>query len=346
MLSGYEHGDGESKMDHVRLGLIGCGWIAAPHVRAAAELSDRCRLVWVADPDAERAGSVAAQAGCRALADYHEGLSEVDAVIVATPHHLHAPMVLDVARVGKHILVEKPLATTLEDADRMLRAVEEAGVTMLVGYTRHYQPEFRRLRSLVESGQYGRVLTLSATMQENVGGYVSGWLANKEQLGGGCFFSAGGHPLEWLVSLGGPVEEIHLVMERFAVAMDGEDTVVAAFRFASGALGTLTQSWCQPNTSAWMSVRADCTEGAVALALTPMRGGPGVWEWEARLSAEVRHEAEMLYQGTAGFEFTPQLAHFLDCLAGRAEPETGGPYARALMAAILQGYATARPPSA
>ena len=91
-----------------------------------------------------------------------------------------------------------------------------------------------------------------------------------------------------------------------------------------------------------MSVRAECTEGALALALTPMRGGPGVWAWEARLSAEMHHEEEVLYQGPAGFEFTPQLAHFLDCVAGWAEPETGGPYARALMAAILaRGYPTA-----
>ncbi len=137
-------------MSRLRLGLIGCGWIAAAHVRAAAELADRCSLLWAADPDVARAEGVAAQAGsgCRALADYREGLAEVDAVIIATPHHLHAPVVLEAARARRHMLLEKPLATTLEDADHMLAAVDEAGVTLMVGYTRHYQPEFRRLRAL------------------------------------------------------------------------------------------------------------------------------------------------------------------------------------------------------
>jgi len=329
-------------MSRLRLGLIGCGWIAAAHVRAVTELADRCTLLWAADPNVERAGGIAERAGtgCRALADYREGLVEVDAVIIATPHHLHAPVVLEAARARRHMLLEKPLATTLEDADRMLAAVEEAGVTLMVGYTRHYQPEFRRLRALVESGEYGRVLTLSATMIEDVGGYVTGWLAKREQLGGGCFFSAGGHPLEWLVSLGGPVVEMRCVMERFAVRMEGEDTVVAALRFAGGALGTLTQCWCQPHSQAWMSVRADCTGGILTLSLTPQQGGPAVWDREARLTVQVRHAEEALYQGPAGFEFTPQLAHFLACVDSGAAPETGGPYARALMAAILQGYDT------
>lgn len=329
---------GAGSTDRVRLGLVGCGWIAAAHLRAIGELADRCSLVWAADPDAGRAGEIATRAGCHTLTDYREGLADVDAVIVATPHHLHAPVVLDVARAGKHILVEKPLATTLEDADRMLAAAHEAGVTLMVGYTRHYQPEFRRLRGLIEGGRYGRVLTLSATMLEDVGGYVTGWLSRRDQLGGGCFFSAGGHPLEWLVSLGGAVTEIHCVMDRFAVAMEGEDTVAMALRFASGALGTLTQCWCQPHTRAWMSVRADCTKGVLMLDLTPMRGGPAVWDWDARLAVQVRHEEEILHDGPAGFEFTPQLEHFLDCLAQGTEPETGGAYARDLMAAIIQGY--------
>ena len=138
-------------MDRVRLGLIGCGWIAAPHVRAIAELADRCSLVWAADPDAERADRVAARAGCRALADYHEGLAEVDAVIVATPHHLHAPIVMDAAQAGKHILVEKPLATTLDDADRMLQAVDEAGVSCWSATRGITSPSSAAYAALIES---------------------------------------------------------------------------------------------------------------------------------------------------------------------------------------------------
>lgn len=327
-------------MSRLRLGLVGCGWIAGAHLRAIAERPERCTLAWAADPNRERAEQVAAAAGCRALTSYPDGLDEVDAVIVATPHHLHAPVVAEAARAGKHILLEKPLATTLEDADRMLAAVAAAGVTLLVGYTRHYQPEFRRLRALVESGRYGRVLTLSATMLEDLRGYITGWLARREQLGGGALFSAGGHPLEWLVSLGGPVVDMRCLRDRFAVEMEGEDTVVAALRFGGGALGTLTHCWCQPNSGQWMAVRADCAEGILALGLTPMQGGPAAWDWEARLTLQVRGEEQVLYQGPGGFEFTPQLDHFIDCVANGTRPETDGPYARAIMAAILQAYTT------
>jgi predicted dehydrogenase len=245
-----------------------------------------------------------------------------------------------VARAGKHLLLEKPLATTLEDADRILSAVDEAGITLLVGYTRHYQPQFRQLRTLVESGRYGRLLTVSAAMLESVEGYVSGWMTKREQLGGGCFFSAGGHPLEWLVSLAGPVVDIYSVMESYAVDIEGEDTAVAALRFASGAIGTIMQSWCQPHSRVWMSVRAECAQGILTLELTPMQGGPAIWSWDASLTEQVRHEEHVLYRGPAGFEFTPQLDHFLDCVAGQAQPETGGAYARALMSAIDQAYRT------
>jgi len=324
-------------MPPLRLGLIGCGSIADAHLRAIAALPERCRLIWAADRNAEQAARVAAAARGQPLISYQEGLQAVDAVIIATPHHLHAAVALDAAAAGKHILLEKPLATTLADADRILAAVEQAGVILLVGYTRHYQPEFQRASTLLASGAYGRVLTIHATVLESVVGYVAGWLARRDQLGGGCLFSAGGHPLEWLVSMAGPVVDLCCLTERFTVEMEGEDAAVVALRFASGALGTLTQAWCQPHSAAELTLRAECTQGIIMLALTPLGAGPAGGRI-ARLTVEVDHRQEVVYEGPASFEFTPQLAHFLDCVAGLATPETGGAYSRHLMAAILRGY--------
>jgi phthalate 4,5-cis-dihydrodiol dehydrogenase len=88
---------------------------------------------------------------------------EVDAVYIATPHEFHAEHVELAAQYGKHVIVEKPMALTLEDCDRMIETVERAGVTLVVGHTASYNPAVRKRRELVASGEMGQLGMISAT---------------------------------------------------------------------------------------------------------------------------------------------------------------------------------------
>ena len=114
-----------------RVGIIGCGWIAPFHAGALNRLCDRAEVVWTADPDRERAAHIAATLknadNIDALSDYREGLDRVDAAIILVPHHLHHPITMDALRAGCHVLLEKPFAITLEEADDMIAEADKRG---------------------------------------------------------------------------------------------------------------------------------------------------------------------------------------------------------------------------
>src|SRR5438876_10143436 len=101
----------------IRLALVGCGGIARGHIQAYKALAGQCRLEYCVDVDEEKPRAFAAEGGCRWSTDYESILDQVDAVDIATPPHLHAPMAIAAAGRGKHVLTEKVMATRLEDAD-------------------------------------------------------------------------------------------------------------------------------------------------------------------------------------------------------------------------------------
>ena len=108
-----------------RIGIIGCGWIARFYAHILPRLQDRTEVVWVADLEAARAGEIARQTGAKTLVDYRHGLAEVDAVFILLPHHLHRAAAVDSLEAGCHVLLEKPLARTIEETDAIIAAVEK-----------------------------------------------------------------------------------------------------------------------------------------------------------------------------------------------------------------------------
>jgi predicted dehydrogenase len=139
-------------MERVRIALIGCGGIARGHVEAYARMGDRCRLEVCVDVDAAKARAYAERAGCRWATDYREVLDGVDAVDVCTPPHLHAPMAIAAAGRGKHVLTEKVMATTLADADEMIRVAAAGGVRLMVAYVTRFDPAWIALHDAVQAG--------------------------------------------------------------------------------------------------------------------------------------------------------------------------------------------------
>ena len=129
-------------MSRHRLGIIGCGWIAPFHVEALNRLSDRVEVCWTADPELERAEHIAAKltsGDVDVLRDYRAGLDHVDAVAVLVPHHLHHPITMEALRAGCHVLLEKPFALTLAEADDMIAEAEARGKTLMVAYPHRYR---------------------------------------------------------------------------------------------------------------------------------------------------------------------------------------------------------------
>src|SRR5689334_25189634 len=153
--------DGESHMSTNELGfaIIGAGMVARYHA-TAIERTPGARLVAVCRSESGHAEETAARFGVPCLADYAALLArdDVDAVCICTPSGLHAEQTIAAARAGKHVLVEKPMALTLADADAMIAACEQNGVRLGVALQRRTDPAFQRVYAAVGAGQLGRLV--------------------------------------------------------------------------------------------------------------------------------------------------------------------------------------------
>jgi phthalate 4,5-cis-dihydrodiol dehydrogenase len=188
----------------LRLGIIGMGG-AARQLLPSVDKAAGIRLTAVCDPLAEVREPIAQRYGAHAVADVEAllALDGVDAVYVATPTDLHAQHVIAAAEAGKHILCEKPMATSLEQAQAMIDAADRAGVTFNVGHSHSYDEPYRAMREIVASGELGR-----ARLLHNI--YYSDWVYRPrrpeeldETLGGGITFRQGAHQFDILRLIGG-----------------------------------------------------------------------------------------------------------------------------------------------
>ncbi len=329
-----------------KIGIIGCGWFAPFHVNALRQLSGRVEVVWAADPDSERAASVAASIGARPLADYRAGLDEVDTVDILVPHHLHHPIAMDCLNAGKHVLLEKPIARTLREADDLIAAAERSHTTFMVALPHRYRPSVRLLKQAIESGDYGRLFMLDAMMDESLQAYTTvDWISRKDTLGGGVFFSSSPHMLDPMLWIGGDVipGSCAMVGARGGVSMEGEDTAFSVFKFTSGVIAATRHTWASPRSQTWYTLIATCQRARLTLTTTPrgdlVREGASCL-WHTRLT--VSGEAErVLLDNDEGLDVIYEMTHFLDCIDSGATPATDGRAARKIIELVLSAYADA-----
>jgi len=133
----------------INIGVIGVGYLGQHHARIYSEL-DNVRLSAVIDPDRERAEETAKKYGCEAFFDYKDVLNKVDALSIVTPTTLHYPIALECIKAGKDILIEKPISSTVEEADKLIDAAESAGVILQVGHLERFNPVFPAAGSLID----------------------------------------------------------------------------------------------------------------------------------------------------------------------------------------------------
>jgi myo-inositol 2-dehydrogenase/D-chiro-inositol 1-dehydrogenase len=176
----------------------------------------------------------------------HEDLlahSGLDAVLVAAPPFLHAPLALDALAAGKHVFVEKPFALTLEDCDRIIRTAREANLRLMVGQVLRYYPTWRYLRERVAAGDVGRPLGIRVT---RIGGGWGSWdvtWRRERAKSGGMILEIHAHEIDFLNGLGGPVDRVYGAMANFGdTGCDYPNLAYLSLHFASGALGLLHAS--------------------------------------------------------------------------------------------------------
>jgi predicted dehydrogenase len=186
-----------------------------------------------------------AEAFCREndlhwTADLEEILHDpaIGAVVLATPHSLHADQVCRAAAAGKHVFVEKPFALTPREADRMLAAAETAGIVLAVGFNRRFHPSMIRLREAVRGGQLGAIVSISAEQTALHGLHLTetAWRARPEESPGGAMTAIGVHLVDGMIDLLGPVARVFATVRRRAATV-ADDTTDVLLTFENGAAG-------------------------------------------------------------------------------------------------------------
>jgi predicted dehydrogenase len=169
----------------------------------------------------------------------------IDAVVLATPHSLHAAQTVAAAKAGKHVFCEKPFALTKADAAAAVAATEQAGVTLGLGYNRRFHPEMTTLRQRIQAGELGTILHFEATMTFPNALVLKpeAWRAHKEETPCGGLTPMGVHAIDGMIDLGGAIEQVYCQSFHRVVPVESDDTTSMLFRMKSGAsgyLGTIT----------------------------------------------------------------------------------------------------------
>lgn len=226
----------------LRVGVAGAGFIGAVHARAFTRVPG-VELVGVADPVAEKAAPLAKETGCRPFRDYEELLREgLDILSVCLPPQPHLAAAEAAAAAGVHVLMEKPIARTVAEADAMVAACRRAGVSLMTGFTHHFYPEMREAHRLVREGAVGRPLTVLDNMSITYA-FVLPWYRDREIAGGGVFMCNAVHGFDrasWV--LGQRITAVAAQVQP-TTGSQGEDYGSALARFDGGAQGTFFQHW-------------------------------------------------------------------------------------------------------
>ena len=237
-------------MATIRWGMIGCGAVAEVKSGPGFYKADNSKLLAVTSADPALTKSFAERHGVQKAYETSEQLvadAEVDAVYVATPPSSHKPLSLLVAKAGKHVYVEKPMAMRFEECREIVDVCAQQGVRLYVAFYRRAMPRFLKIKEWIDSGAIGEVRNVRAVQHqppapEDLSRATLPWRLTPEVAGGGKFLDMGIHELDLFDFLFGAIEEVHGIAGNRAGLYDVEDTVTATWRHASGVQGY--GSWC------------------------------------------------------------------------------------------------------
>ena len=328
-----------------KVGLVGCGRISRNHFDAIAKV-DGLRLVAVCDVVEERARAAAEQLKVRSFTSYADMLEkgDLDLVTICTPSGMHSQHGVAAARAGKHVITEKPMSITLEQADALVQACDAAGVQLFVVKQNRLNPSVQLLKRAVDKGRFGKIYLANTTVRWNRPQeyYDSASWRGTWEFDGGAFMNQASHYVDLIQWLVGPVESVIAKTATQARRIEAEDSGVAVMRFRSGAIGvievnvlTYPRNW----------------EGSITIVGergTAKIGGTAVNKVEHWAFAEYDDDDKLIEAAAThppsvyGFGHEGYYRNVLSVLRGEAQPETDGRAGRKSLELILGIYESAK----
>ncbi len=310
----------------LRVALLGAGWIMDYHARAVIE-HPGAELVAASNWREPSLARLAARHGIpRTTTDWRELAADpaVDAAVIGTPNALHAPQAVAFLEAGKHVLVEKPMARNLGEADAMLAAAGRSGARLMVAHCWRFHDDVLALRARVAAGELGEVVKTRG-YGVHAGWGPSGWFTDPELAGGGALVDMGVHAIDTTRFLLGdplPSRVLATVATRYGdYAVDDEAIVLVSW--SNGTNSIVESGWWQPHLG---GLEADTEVYGTA-------GYARVWD---------RTELPDGYQHCSQPMYSAQMAEFVEALAVGRQPRPSGEDGRVVLEVVERAYAVAR----
>jgi len=226
----------------LKIGIIGLGRIAMAHANAAMALKDQVELISIAELRADRAKEIAEKLGVKNVySDYHEllGDPQIEAVIVCLPNYLHHPVCIDVAKAKKHILVEKPMAMNLREADEMIEEARENQVTLMVGQSRRFSDAIKEIREKMMD-EIGPPFRIDINFLVRFPQPPTDWWKSSKKAGGLVILLQGSHSVDTILWLLNKIPSTIFSISRSRNPLwEGEDEADIVLGFKTGELATV-----------------------------------------------------------------------------------------------------------
>jgi predicted dehydrogenase len=334
-------------------GVIGCGGIANRRtIPEGISPSPKCRLAAVMDRDAARAAEVAARYGAGRHFTRMEDLlavPEIQAVYIATPNCFHKEQVIAAARAGKHVLVEKPVALTLADAQDMVAECRHNNVRLMAGYMMRFHAHHQKLKAIIAAGELGQVVYGRAQLTCWYPPISGAWRQDPEMSGGGAWTDLGSHCIDLLEMWLGPVARLTAFSRTLTHAYPVDDSTTVLCEFASGAQGVVEVNFNVPDDAAQNSLEIRGTRGVVIADHTIGQEPGGSMRLYQFDQAEYSAAQERPQAGGAQAitvapvnPYRAEIEHFVDCIEQGLEPLNNGEHAVHNLKLVLAAYESTR----
>jgi UDP-N-acetyl-2-amino-2-deoxyglucuronate dehydrogenase len=330
----------------IRVALVGCGRISANHFSAIQKHSHHLELVDVCDinPNAlEKAISTTGAKGHRSLEEMLEKTT-ADLVILATPSGLHPDQAIQIAKSGRHVMTEKPMATRLKDGVRMVKACDDAGVRLFVVKQNRRNATLQLLKKAMEQKRFGRIYMVNVnvfwTRPQDY--YDSASWRGTWEFDGGAFMNQASHYVDLLDWLIGPIESLQSYTGTLERDIQVEDSGVVSLKWRSGALGSMNVTMLTYPKNFEGSITILGEKGTVRI------GGVAVNEIQHWEFSEPHPDDEKTktsnYQTTSVYGLGHPLYYenVIQVLRGEAEPETDGREGLKSLEVLIAIYLSAR----
>ncbi|PZO74399.1 MAG: oxidoreductase [Mesorhizobium amorphae] len=333
----------------VKVGIIGSRFQADCIAHSVKMAGDEAEVVAVASPSGTNARDFAARHGiAKHFTDYREMLAdpEIEMVSITAPNRLHAEMTIAAAKAGKHVVCEKPLCVTLEEADAMNEACEKAGVLLMYAEELFFAPKYVKAKQMADEGAFGRIHLVK--QGEKHFGPHSEWFWDANQSGGGALMDLGCHGIAfcwWF--LGKPkVKSVYaqLSTQVHGAKTEGEDEAICIIEFEGGAVGMVENSWCKPGGMD-DSIEIFGSEGQTYADMLMGNALPTYSEtgfgYAVEKATTTKGWTYPVFEEHWNYGFPQEMRHFARCVRGLETPIADGETGRVVQEVLYAAYASA-----